>query len=74
MKEDLVVCQCANVLVKDVKDIINAYPGIATGTVVAALNIGYGCGCCVRQDSGVTDVSLGEVLESLNSSPGREKL
>ena len=69
MKEDLVVCQCANVLVKDVKDIINAYPGIAAGTVASALNIGYGCGCCVRQDSGVTDVSLDEVLASLNS-PG----
>ena len=69
MKEDLVVCQCANVLVKDVKDIINAYPGMAAGTVAAALNIGYGCGCCVRQDSGVTDVSLDEVLASLNS-PG----
>jgi bacterioferritin-associated ferredoxin len=69
MKEDLVVCQCANVLVKDVVDIINAYPGIPASTVSSALNIGYGCGCCVRQDSGVTDVSLGEVLETLNSSP-----
>jgi bacterioferritin-associated ferredoxin len=69
MKEDLVVCQCANVLVKDVVDIINAYPDIAASTVSSALNIGYGCGCCVRKDSGVTDVSLGEVLETLNSSP-----
>ena len=71
MKEDLVVCQCANVLVKDVVDIINAYPGLPAGTVSAALNIGYGCGCCVRQDSGVTDVSLGEVLETLNFSESR---
>jgi bacterioferritin-associated ferredoxin len=68
MKEDLVVCQCANVVVKDVVDIINAYPGLPAGTV-AALNIGLGCGCCVRQDSGVTDVSLSEVLASLNCSP-----
>lgn len=68
MKEDLVVCQCANVVVKDVVDIINAYPGLPAGTVSAALNIGLGCGCCVRQDSGVTDVSLSEVLETLNSS------
>lgn len=67
MKEDLVVCQCANVLVKDVVDIINAYPGIPASTVSSALNIGYGCGCCVRQDSGVTDVSLGEVLASFNT-------
>ena len=67
MKEDLVVCQCANVLVKDVVDIINTYPDIPASTVSSALNIGYGCGCCVRQGSGVTDVSLGEVLASFNT-------
>lgn len=67
MNKNLLVCQCANVIVKDVLDIINAYNEIPIDTIKDILNIGHGCGSCQRSNTEVTDISLEKILPQQRS-------
>ena len=61
MDDDLLICQCANINVKDVKDFMTIYHEAPLYVVKGSLNIGRGCGSCQRKDNHITNIKLKEV-------------